>query len=108
MATFSVSAGSDGALNVAGELDLAAADEFATAVLEHATGSSGPVVLDFAGVEFLDSTGVSALVRIRNTFLDQGRTLSLRNVAERPLRVLQITAMDAVFEIENAPQRDGV
>ena len=52
----------DGGLCVAGELDMATAPILDTALRE-AASSSGEVLLDFAGLSFMDSTGLRVLLR---------------------------------------------
>jgi anti-sigma B factor antagonist len=90
-------------LTLAGELDLAALPAFAEAVA--ACADSGGLILDLAEVTFMDSTGVSALVKLRQR-LGPGETLVLRNVPRQSQRVLELTGLLDVFHLD-APSSAG-
>jgi stage II sporulation protein AA (anti-sigma F factor antagonist) len=64
---------------LAGEMDLDCADTLRTTVSEAAIGSS-EVVLDFGGVEFIDSSGTGIFVRLCLDLQSQGVTLRARSV----------------------------
>jgi anti-sigma B factor antagonist len=88
-------------LTVSGQIDLGSADEVA------AHGSLGltergvrTLVVRLGGVTFIDSTGLGALVRIRNIALEFDKRLVLSEPSERVQRLLEITGLDRVFTIE--------
>ncbi|GAA0725333.1 STAS domain-containing protein [Dactylosporangium roseum] len=66
--TFSV-AGHSGndvlTLHVAGDLDLATADELGREIATATGGGAGEVVVDLAGVRFIDSAGINVLLKGR-------------------------------------------
>lgn len=75
-------------LIVAGDIDLATVtslEERAVGALEHAPGE---LVLDLSGVEFCDSTGVAALLRVRNGTVGSGRGFRMEGVSSAVKRVL--------------------
>ncbi len=83
---------------VEGEFDLAVVDEFlerALACLDRATA----LELDLQGVSFIDSSGLGALVRVRQEAAIRGKTLSLVNVSSATHRLLQITGLHEAFDI---------
>ena len=82
-------------LVVSGELDLAAVDQF----LDRArAGLDGQVLtLDFAGVTFVDSTGLGALVRLREEARAGGGDVVLTHVPRQVVRILEITGLSEVF-----------
>jgi anti-sigma B factor antagonist len=60
-------AGSDGLeVRLEGELDIAGLPDIEPDLDRLLAGPPRPVLLDLAGLEFLDSTGVTVLVRIAN------------------------------------------
>jgi anti-anti-sigma factor len=61
--TIAVSTTEGGSLVVSGELDIDGADALRTAVAAHA---GEPVVVDLSAVSFIDSRGLSALLRLRH------------------------------------------
>jgi anti-anti-sigma factor len=74
---------------LAGEMDLDCADTLREAVAEAARGAQ-MVVLDFAGVEFIDSSGTGIFVRLCLDMKSQGTPLLARNLGEAaPPRVLR-------------------
>ena len=82
-------------VHLAGELDVAAAG-FLVRTLAQTTGS--PVVVDLAGLTFLDAAGISALLTARRRIEEQGRRLVVRNPSPWIVRVIQLAgATSAVF-----------
>jgi anti-sigma B factor antagonist len=87
-------------LPVVGDLDLATADGFrqrAQGVLD--CGDCAALVLELSGVTFADSTGLGALVAIRNTCVERQVTLTLESVARPVGRLLQLAGLDTIFDI---------
>jgi anti-anti-sigma factor len=83
-------------LMLSGELDLAAVDEF----LEHARAALGPasvLELDLSGVTFVDSTGLGALVRLREEARAGGSDVVLAQVPRQVARILDITGLSEIF-----------
>jgi anti-anti-sigma factor len=81
-------------LSVAGELDMATADEFAAAVLETlVSGDTVAVMLDFAAVSFCDSSGIRALDRLYGVAAEMGIHLRAENLQPIVRRVLEITGI---------------
>jgi anti-sigma B factor antagonist len=57
------------------------------------------VVLDLAGVTFMDSMGVGLLVETSRRFVPEFRVLVLRAPSEQVRQVLEITGLLQAFEI---------
>ena len=84
-----------------GELDLDATDELWDC-LEKAR-AEGPVTLDLAGVTFMDSSGINLLLR---AYAAHGRVpgaVTLRSPSEAVRRTLEMTGIEGVFRIDEAP-----
>ncbi|MEY4982699.1 MAG: hypothetical protein RIR62_965 [Pseudomonadota bacterium] len=79
-------------------IDAAGAIAFKDGVLSACDGAAGRVVLDLARVDFLDSSGLGALVALRQ-LLGAGRPLELAGLTPPVARVLRLTRMDTVFVI---------
>lgn len=96
-------------LIVSGEIDLAVADRFYAAAAQCFATDAPGLVIDLGGVTFLDSTAIGALIRIRTTSSELDRTLLLANLSDPVVRLLTITGLDAVFDIEvdHAPSVNG-
>ena len=76
-----------------GELDLATQAQAHDEVLAAVAAHGGDVVLDLAGVTFVDARGVSALLRIRWSLRARGKDLEL--VGLRPQAVRLVGMLDA-------------
>jgi stage II sporulation protein AA (anti-sigma F factor antagonist) len=82
---------------LAGEMDLDCADTLREAVAEAARGAQ-MVVLDFAGVEFIDSSGTGIFVRLCLDMKSHGTPLLARNLSP---------AVRGVFEMLRVPELVG-
>lgn len=88
-------------IEVSGDLDMAGADALLVVGKAALTQSRlACLVLDLAAVDFLDSTGLGTLVELRNVATDTGGSLLLRQPSTCVRRLLELTALDAVFTVE--------
>ena len=95
-------------IHTGGEIDLAVADDFAAAGMAGlAVPDVDAVVIDLAGVTFMDSTGLSALVQIRNEALRLDKHLDLDNVPQQVRQILTITGLADAFGLVDL-EVDGV
>ncbi|MCW2840149.1 MAG: anti-anti-sigma factor [Aeromicrobium sp.] len=83
-------------LSIAGEIDMASADALRdqVAALDVAEGI---LVLDLAGVGFVDSSGLGALLGVKKQQEAAGGRLVLTRVSPAVARLLEITKLDRVF-----------
>ena len=81
-------------LAVAGEVDIAVADELVAAAYRCLREDGvRTLVVDLAAVTFLDSSGLGGLVRVRNFAQSQDQHLEIANVAESVMKVFTITGL---------------
>ena len=85
-------------VTLAGEVDVASADELAW-VLQEAELRSLDVVLDLQKVAFLDSTALGAVVGSTRRLRDRGGDLKLIVTNPHVLRVLRITNLDSLIVV---------
>ncbi|SDE56607.1 anti-sigma B factor antagonist [Paracoccus isoporae] len=85
-------------------LDAAIAGEFKDTVRPHVAARGPDLVLDLAAVEFLDSSGLGAVIALRKALPD-GRRMALRGLTPNVQRVFRLTRMDKVFDI--LPDAEG-
>jgi anti-sigma B factor antagonist len=81
-----------------GELDLADAAEVAAALVAAVAREPG-IIVDLAGLEFIDCSGVAALARGRRHARQAGGDLLLAAPQQRVLRVLAITCLVDGFSV---------
>jgi anti-sigma B factor antagonist len=88
------------AVTLDGELDLETAQELdrRLAVIE-ATGLSR-LLIDLRGVSFMDSTGLSSIVRAHRFAESNGHTLVLRRGSNQVRRLFALTGMDDRLSFE--------
>ena len=60
---------------------------------------TGPVVINFEGINYMDSTGLGELVGYLQKFEDRQRKMVLVRPSQRILALLRITRLDDVFAI---------
>ena len=62
------------------------------------------IVLNLAGVDYIDSTGLGALVICATTLRKSGGTIKLLNLTRRNIELLVMTKLATIFEIFNDEQ----
>ena len=88
-------------LVLSGEIDMATAGHLRSAVDDLVGRSHGRIVLDFAGVTFCDSQGLSTLIAANRAAEAAGDRLVLVNVGDFVQRLFDITGLRTVFAIED-------
>ena len=83
-----------------GELDLVGAPALSEAL---AGSGSGPVILDLGGVGFMDSSGLRALIEVRQSCLEADRPFAISRPSEPVRRVLELVDLEREFEVVEAP-----
>jgi anti-anti-sigma factor len=68
-------------------------------MLSLAAAGQNRVVLNLEGVDFIDSTGLGAMVICFTTLKKSGGALKLCNLAEREIELLVLTKLTSVFEL---------
>jgi anti-anti-sigma factor len=87
-------------VSVAGELDVATADEFSRAV--RGGLATGAVVIDLREVTFMDSAGVRALNTALREAANAGRELRVaREMHPSVVQVLEMTGMLGLLPVED-------
>jgi anti-anti-sigma factor len=89
-------------LRLAGELDLATADQLREEIRTLVGHGSAlrVLVLDLAALEFLDATGLSALLEARRKLEASGATLTLRRPRPMVVRMLNLLNLDDALHID--------
>jgi anti-sigma B factor antagonist len=85
-------------VSLEGEIDLGAAPTLKSTLLELLHDGHCQFIVDMSLVSHIDSTGLGVLVGLRKRLSDNG-LVAIAAVPRIPLRVFQITGLDARFEI---------
>jgi len=107
---FNVEAHSEGSrrvLAVSGELDLAAASTLEQELDQALDSGASLIVLDLKGLDFIDSTGLSVLVRGHQRAQEAGIELGLVNPGAQVERLLSLTGLAQRLTLDEH-LRDGL
>lgn len=86
-------------VSVRGEIDVSTAGSLEEAV-RSCLASSGRVIIDLAGVRFMDSTGLNVLIRAQSSGANGASgVLRLAAVPDRVGKLLRLTQLDSVFAV---------
>jgi anti-sigma B factor antagonist len=85
-----------------GDLDVATAPELISRMTDAVRSHPVPdrVVVDLAGVSFLDPRGLGALIEARNRITESGSRLVLARPSAAVQRILALTELDGVLPVE--------
>ena len=84
-------------------LDASNSSNFKSSVLDSINSYSETVILDLSEVNFLDSSGLGALIAILQTRSDEGN-LILCGLSKNVERVFEITKMNKTFKVKANPE----
>lgn len=88
-------------LALSGELDVVSAPELAQLLSEVLAQPHARVMLDLNGLRFVDSAGVSVLIKAKQRAGAGGRTLVLRRPTEQLERVFALVGLADWLDIED-------
>jgi len=74
-----------------GDIDLYASVAFCNAVIGKLEGGTPRMVIDFAAVRYLDSSGVGALIRLLQKAKTLGGEIRVANLGGTPRKVLEMS-----------------
>lgn len=87
-------------LTAVGELDSYTAPQLRQAIQDVLSAGSRQIVIDLAGVGFLDSTGLSVLVRAQRESIAVDGELRLRGPSPQVTRILEISGASRLFRFD--------
>lgn len=90
-------------VKVLGDLDLETAPQLGAVLVDLADQGGVDVTLDLAGMTFIDSTGLSVLIRGLERLREVGGEQSLQSPSASAMKVLEITGLTSVFAINEGP-----
>lgn len=89
--------GDTAVIRLAGDIDMLTSQRLRTAVTEVlGHDATAAVVFEMAGVDFVDSSGLSVLI----AFAQDGRSVVLRNPTDVVRRVVETTGLTSLLQIE--------
>jgi anti-anti-sigma factor len=88
---------------LAGELDIATAPDFASRVRELPGRDGSRIVLDLRELEFMDSTGLRALLAVADSASALGMDVAIVRGGETVGRILELTGVDQRIAVVDDP-----
>jgi anti-sigma B factor antagonist len=85
-------------MTVSGELDVASSPQLSEALDRLDLTEQRPMVLDLAGLEFIDVTGLRVLLRAQEKARQTGTQLTVVNVSQGIRRLLKLTGTTDLLE----------
>jgi anti-sigma B factor antagonist len=85
---------------VVNSLDRMNAAEFRETAAQAIAASAGPVVVDCAQLEFIDSSGLGAFLHTHNLLPEARRPVRLIGVGMKVLTILELMQVHRIFDLE--------
>jgi anti-sigma B factor antagonist len=89
------------AVEVFGDVDVATSGAFRAALLEALDRGDGSLVVDFAGLDFIDSSGLGVLVGTLKRARERGGSVRIEHPAPSARKILAITGLLELFGLED-------
>jgi anti-sigma B factor antagonist len=89
-------------VSITGEVDLSTAPLLRKSLYSALDDGALRLILDFAGVSFIDSTGLGVIVGALKRVSESGGTLAVRAPIRPTRRVFEVTGLDRIIEIIDA------
>jgi anti-anti-sigma factor len=87
--------------HLCGEYDMVNASDLEDSLLRFAHGGGeGPITVDAAQLRFIDSSGIGALLRVREAMESEGRALRVVNLPASTRRVLDALDLTEILGVE--------
>ncbi|MET7746527.1 STAS domain-containing protein [Streptomyces sp. NPDC005385] len=84
-------------LEIVGDLDYASAPDLRQVIDTLVLTDEHLLILDLAGLEYCDSSGLTALLAARNLATEHGARIALTAVLDNTARILSLTGLDQVL-----------
>ncbi|GGI07710.1 STAS domain-containing protein [Egicoccus halophilus] len=89
-------------VEASGQLDVATAPQLRQVLVEAQYGGASQVLLDVAGVQFIDSMGLGVLVGAHKRARSHAGAFVLAAPSERMRSLLELTGLDTVLTVASA------
>lgn len=83
-----------------GEIDIYTSPELKNKVINAVKGERADISIDFLKVDYVDSTGLGALISILKKVRENDNTVYVKNLNPNIRKLFDITSLDEVFEIK--------
>ena len=91
-------------IRVTGELDLASSPALENELGQGAASGAALVIVDLRGLEFMDSTGLSVLVRAHQRATESGQRFAVVRGPQQVQRLLSLTGVADRLTLVDSPE----
>jgi anti-sigma B factor antagonist len=85
-----------------GELDVSTSPDLLAHLQESHVRGASEVTVDLAELDFIDSTGLSVLITMRNRARDEKTRFALTSPSEQFLSVVQVAGLNDFFDFDDS------
>jgi anti-sigma B factor antagonist len=86
-------------LIIRGSLDINSAPALSEEIDRIISSKPGRVIVDLAGLDLIDSSGVAALVKLYKGVRNAGGEIAISGARDQPLAIFKLLRMDKVFNL---------
>jgi anti-sigma B factor antagonist len=89
-------------LQLSGEIDMQSSPELRAYLAGHADARRPALLIDFSGVEYIDSSGLATIVEYVQSSSQFGGRLAIGGVNERVRTVFNLVRLDEIFPVHES------
>lgn len=93
-------------VSLSGEIDIFNSPELKSQLTQLMDEQAADMHVDCKGLEYIDSTGLGALVGVLKSVKSHGKEMTLAEVKPNILKLFRITSLDKVFIIRSKGDND--
>ncbi|GAB6139160.1 STAS domain-containing protein [Halanaerobaculum tunisiense] len=91
-------------VELAGEFDLHTADDFSEEIETRIKQGYNKIILDLAKVEFIDSSGIGAIISKYKDLTNQGGVLTAVNLTPQVERIFEVSGIFRIVDVYSTRQ----
>jgi len=89
-----------GLVTMTGEIDFTVTPHMRERLAAFIEATSGDILLDLGGLDYIDSSGLAALIEARKKLQSKGRKISISEVSSQVRKLFNLTQIGDLFGIE--------
>lgn len=93
--------GQDLKVSLMGDLDITTVEGFKTSLISEFDNEPKDLVLNMQELDYIDSTGLGAIMTVYKHITDEGKSLSIVNAKRNIMKLFKITELDKLFNLED-------
>lgn len=87
-------------IKISGEVDFTGTPELRDKMHDFIKQTSGEVLVDLSGLEYLDSSGLASLIELRRMLVGDSRSVKIIAVTDQVDRLLNLTQVKPLFGMD--------